>query len=210
MVLRAIKSRRSIRDFKERLPIKKEDLQVILEAARWAPSAKNLQTTEYIIVKDDGKKRKLADIACQDQPMRAPVCIVLVGDLKRAALCEKVSYHALTTAERGRDMFIYLDAAAAAQNMLLAATELGLGSLWISSFDDKELVKLLKLPEHYKPIAIMCFGNPLYEDVEVPPRRSLEEVLHLDEWSQKEHDPTLIEYSKKVNTPKYQTFSRSR
>jgi len=210
LVHRAIKERRSIRHFRERSPIEKEHVKKIIEAGHWAPSAKNLQTTEYIVVTDEERKKKLAEIARQDQPLRAPLSIVLVGDMKRAAFCEQVSQHDTTTAERGIKMFMYLNAGAAAQNMLLTAHELGLGSLWISSFDDEEMTELLDLPAHYKPMAILCFGKPAYEQVEAPLKRDINEVLHHDRWTPKQHDPKVVEHCKNINTPEYRTIPKKR
>jgi len=147
-VIDAIRSRRSVRFFKEGDEISKTDLRVILESGRWAPSAKNLQPIEYIIVNDRGVREKLSRACNQDQPSKAPAVIVVLGNLQISAKLGEIAANPSSTSYRSTHMFIHMDAAAAIENMLLTATSMGLDSLWISSFADNDVHAALELPEH--------------------------------------------------------------
>ena len=72
------KRRRSVRDFKERDEISNKDRNLILEAARWAPSAKNLQPIEYVIVKDGDVRKGLSAACHQNQPEKAPLNRIII------------------------------------------------------------------------------------------------------------------------------------
>lgn len=195
--LEIIRKRRSVRFFRKDENIPDKDLELILDAGRWAPSARNLQPIEYIVIRDLNVRKGLAGISRQSQPKDAPVSIIVLGDVERARLVGKVSPHDVTTSKKGETMFLYLDAGAAIQNMLLVAYSLGWGSLWISAFDEKALVKLLKTPKHYKPLAIVCLGKPAKEPV-TPPKRRWADIVSWGEWSLKDKDESYLEYSRKV------------
>ena len=190
-------SRRSIRKFNEN-EVTHQEIMYLLNAARHAPSARNIQPIEYILVKNKEKKKKLAKISRQNQPETSSVSIIVVGDLNLANLVGKISPHDVTTSEKGVNMFIYMDAAAAIQNMILAAHKIKLGSLWISSFDEKSLKELIKLPEDHVPLGIICFGK--YDDVpKKPPKRKINEILHLEDYKEKKHDLKHLNFSHLIN-----------
>jgi nitroreductase len=192
-VLDDIKTRRSIRVFNDE-SVDDSEILNILDAARHAPSARNIQPIEYIIVKDKDIKEKLSKAARQSQPTQAPVSIVVIGDKSRAGIAGKLSIHDTTTNNKGTDVFIYMDAAAAVQNMLLTAHNMGIGSLWISSFDAEVVSQALNLPEDHVPLAIIPLGR--YEkNTFKPPRRSLDELVHFDGYEEKNHDPRHYNFS---------------
>jgi nitroreductase len=196
--LDVIKERRTCRFFKTGEDVPDTDIKLILEAARWAPSARNLQPLEYIIVKDAERRKKLAEYARQPQPTDAPVSIIVIGDLKRARMVGDVSPHDTTTHIKGLKMFLYMDAAAAIENMLLVAESLGYNTLWIASFDEDGLEEYLKLPERFIPVSMVCIGRKA-RDIQVPPKRSLESRVHHEEWQPKDQDESHIGFSKKIN-----------
>src|SRR3990170_390322 len=82
---------------------------------------------------------------------------------------------------RGRDLYALQDAAAATENLLLAAHAEGLGSVWIGAFDEGAVVRLLDLPRHVRPVALLPIGEPA-EDPAAPERLPLSEILHWDRW----------------------------
>lgn len=195
----AIAGRRSNRFFDETGLVLEHEIEAIIESARWAPSARNLQPLEYIIVRDIEKRKKLAQICRQPQPQKAPASIIVTANKKIAGRVGEISPHDITTTEKGVERFIYMDAAAAIQNMLLTAHHLKIGSLWISSFDDQELVRLLNTPEHITPVAVVCLGKAAREPV-TPPKKTLKETVHREEWSDRTlDDKTYLDFSRKIN-----------
>ena len=188
-----IKSRRSIRLYSNEA-IGDDDIFQVLDAARHAPSARNIQPIEYIVIRDQKTRDKLSQISRQNQPSMAPVSIVVIGDLKRAGFAGSLSIHDTTTRDKGVNFFVYMDAAAAIQNMLLASQHNGIGSLWISSFDIEGLQKMLQLPDDHIPLAIITLGK--YDKTPItPPRRNLDEIVHFEEYTEKNHDPRHYNFS---------------
>ena len=171
-VLEAIKSRRSIRKFQRR-DILEGDLKIILEAAIWAPSAGNLQPWEFIIIKNNDLKRKIAMAAYgQMWIAEAPVVIIVCANIPRTS-----RYYG----ERGRTLYCIQDTAAAIQNMLLAAHALGYGGCWVGAFSEEEVKRILEIPEHVRPVAIIPIGVPA-EKPRPPPRRNLDQLIHYEKY----------------------------
>lgn len=139
----------SIRVFEQR-EIPDATLSRILEAGSWAPSAGNLQPWFFYVVKKQDIKDKLAE-ACNDQTQvsRAPVVIVIMADPARSN--EKYG-------ERGAQLYCLQDTAAAAQNMLLAAKGLGIGSCWVGAFDEPAIQRILEATPRLRAVAIICLG----------------------------------------------------
>lgn len=164
----AIKNRRSVRAYKHD-PIPEETLNKILDAARFAPSAGNRQSWEFIVIRDPVIKRYLRNAALgQAMIEEAPVTIVVCANEARSASIY---------GDRGRKFYCLLDAAAAIQNMLLAAYALGLGTCWIGAFEDEIIVNILNLPKGVRPIAIVPIGYS--NDTPHPPTRiALKDFIH--------------------------------
>ncbi|HVN33192.1 MAG TPA: nitroreductase family protein [Thermoanaerobaculaceae bacterium] len=127
-------------------------LEHILEAAVWAPSAGNLQPWRFIVVTSDALKAQLAAAAHQDFVAEAPVVIVV---------CAVPGESARRYGERGRSLYCLQDTAAATQSILLAATELGLGSCWVGAFEERAAAAALGLPPVVRPVALIPVGQPL-------------------------------------------------
>ncbi|MBD3388224.1 MAG: hypothetical protein GF416_04020 [Candidatus Altiarchaeales archaeon] len=197
-LLELIKRRRSCRFFDSSKRVTKRDLMAILEAGRWAPSARNLQPLEFIIVKDNQGRDRLSEFSRQKHPSESPVSVVVVGDLKRAKDVGDISPHDTTTHLRGMKTFMFMDAAASIQNMLLMAESLGYNTLWISSFDEEALEDFLGLPDRFMPVAIICIGKTRKE-IQVPPKRTLGKRVHQGSWSPRHQDESHIGFSKKIN-----------
>ncbi|MHA1616231.1 MAG: nitroreductase family protein [Candidatus Njordarchaeales archaeon] len=174
-VFECIKTRRSIRKFLPD-PVKEEDLNKILDAARWAPSAGNLQPWEFIVVRDPERKEAIARAALNQRFIaEAPVVIVVCANIPRTAS---------RYGERGETLYCIQDTAAATQNMLLAAHALGYGTCWVGAFREEEVKRILNIPPDVRPVAIIPLGKP----AEQPPPRGrypLEEVVHYEEYGRK-------------------------
>lgn len=167
-VMEAIKRRRSVRRFKSD-PVGEEDLQKILNAARWAPSAGNMQPLELVIVKDEEVKQRLARAAL-DQTFIAEAPVVIV-------VCANVPRTTRRYGHRGTKLYVIQDTAAATQNIHLAAYSLGYSTCWVGAYDDKEVARAIEVPESVRPLAIIPLGKPA-EEPSPPSRLPLDEIVH--------------------------------
>ena len=167
-MLDIILTRRSIRKYKN-TPVSESDIKKLLEAAMAAPSAGNSQPWEFIIIND----RKILDEIPKFHPYsqmlkEAPLAIVVCGDLKK---------------EKYRDRWP-LDCSAAAQNILLAAHSLGLGTVWLGIYPEKEridnTVNLLRIPQEVIPLCIIAVGYP--DEIKPPSHRYKEENIHFNKF----------------------------
>lgn len=165
-VLEVISRRRSIRRFRPD-PIPRETLLCLLEAACQAPSAGNLQPWEFYVVTDPVARKGLSAAASQRFVSEAPVVIVVCAVLERSA----VHY-----GDRGSHLYCLQDTAAAIQNILLAATALGLGACWVGAFREDRVSEALGLPAGRRPVALIPVGYPVAEPL-APPRRAPDEVI---------------------------------
>ena len=196
-----IKKRRSVRCFKRKDKIAKDDIEHILEAAKWAPSARNLQPIEFIIIDDQNTKKALSGACHQNQPEQVPLVIAVIGNLDVCRKLGQISSHRVTTSYKGTHVFIYMDAGACIENMLLQATSRGIDSLWISSFDNEAVAEILLLPENYLPLAIVCFGHRLMPPFS-PQKRKIEDRLYFNHFENKKHDFSYLEECKLINEEK--------
>ena len=168
-VIEAIEERRSIHGFEE-TSIPDATIGRLIESARLAPSAGNLEPWKFVVVQRGELKHSLAAAAFDQRFIaEAPVCIVVCAEPERSA----VQY-----GERGANLYCLLDAAAAVQNILLTTTAYGLGSCWVGAFDEEKVKTVLGLGPEYRPIAIIPVGYPTEEPSEIP-RRSIEETTLL-------------------------------
>ncbi len=167
-----LRARRSIRAFRPD-PLPEELLKELVALANWAPSAGNLQSRDFVFVRDAALRRALAHSALdQEFVAQAPAVLVVCTDDQRA----RARY-----GKRGQDLYTIQDAAAAAQNFLLAAHDAGLGTAWVGAFDEDAVRRLLKLPRHVRPVALIPVGIPA-EHPEPPERLPLSDMLHWDRW----------------------------
>jgi len=145
-LLEIIKNRRSIRVFKKQA-VTQDIIEKLLEAARWAPSAGNVQPWTFVVVSSQKMKRNLSMAAFGQKDLEeASVVFVVCADEKLA----EQSY-----AERGKSLFCIQDTAAAIQNILLTAYSLGLGSCWIGAFKEDEIRQVIKAPKEMRPKALI-------------------------------------------------------
>lgn len=170
---KTVKTRRSVRSFKEE-EISQETVEKILKAGIWAPSAGNRQSWEFVVIKEGYNQEELVKGALgQNFIAEAPIVIVVGANIKRSAQ---------RYGERGRNLYCLLDAAAAIQNMLLTAHELGLGTCWIGAFRDEEVKEIVQFPDYVRPVAIIPIGKPA-ESPSAPSRYPLDQVVHEEQFS---------------------------
>ena len=168
-VFTIIGKRRSIRSYKKE-PVEKKKLNRILEAGRLAPSASNRQPWRFIIVTDEKVKEKLRVAYDEEWFVSAPVIIIGCAVPEEAWMRMD-----------GQEYWM-VDVAIAMQNMILTATELGLGTCWIADFDEKAIQKALNLPSNTRVVAMTPLGHPAEEKHPVRDRRPLAEIVHHEHW----------------------------
>jgi len=170
-IIDTIKTRRSIRNFKD-TPVEKEKLDQVLEAGIMAPSAKNYQSWEFIVVKDSDKIKNISISStgrCRFEGV--PVMIAVCSDMTRVA----------GSTEERRNRFSIQDCAAATQNILLAAHSLGLGTCWVGSYDETLVREELNIPGHLRLLTLIPVGYPAEQPL-APERKPLNEVVHEEEF----------------------------
>jgi len=164
-----IAKRASIRKFKP-LDLKEGDLEKILKAGMEAPSAVNKRPYAFVVIKDKAIWGEEAERVDHTTPImrQAPISIAVIGDSSKMIT----------------DFFMYEDAASVTENMLLAATALGYGSLWngirINGENQKYFDKALHLPADKSVLMIIAFGYP---DMDNPRKDRFDNSLvHYEKW----------------------------
>jgi len=166
--------RRSIRKFTEK-PVERELLLELVEKASMAPSASNLQAWRFCIIDDPELVRKV-DMFSPGLSGKPPVII---------AICSDYAYAESKTS--GSNYKVYgciMDASMAAENLMLAAADAGLGTCAIKSYNDAAVRKLLKLPETMHLEILITVGYPENEP-NCPKRKGLDEIAFFNTWEEK-------------------------
>jgi nitroreductase len=181
--LEAIRTRRSIRRFQDQ-DVENEKLQAILEAARMAPSWANMQCWRFVVVKDRSVRQQISELSYVESFLapkgykanpskkgiaEAPVVIIACADPSQSGVLWDQRYY-LT------------DVGIAAQNLMLAVHDLGLGSVFVGVFDEEKLRELLGIPAGIRIVGIFPVGYPLSEKKEGPPRKILGEIVCYEKW----------------------------
>ena len=180
-ILEAIKQRRSIRHYKT-TPLDDKTIEVVLEAARWAPSWANTQCWRFIVVRDNNLKAELASTLRETNPAResiinAPVVIVACAELRKAGFSRNTGQ---PSTDKGEYWYMF-DVALAMQNLVLAAHSLGLGTVHVGSFDAKKAASFLKVPEGFCVVEMTPLGHP-DQDPSPRPRKELSEIVFYDKY----------------------------
>ena len=181
-VIAQLKERKSVRVFTEK-PITPEEVSAILEAAVNAPTAGNQQLYTIIHVTDPKLKEQLAE-SCDHQPFiaKAPLVLVFCADCRKwyKAFLE----YGCDPREPGLGdlMLAISDTNIAAQNAVVAAQSLGIGSCYIGDIMEnaEQQRQLLCLPDYVFPAAMLVFGYPTDEQLErqKPPRSEMQYIVH--------------------------------
>ncbi len=162
-----VERRRSVRRFSG-AAVSEAALRQVLEAARLAPSAGNLQAWRVVVARDGGARKALARAAlCQEFVAQAPVALVFIA-------CSDTSGRKY--GRRGRDLYAAQDATIAATFAMLAVEALGLGTVWVGAFDTEDVARVVGCGAGETPVAILPVGTPA-EAPAAAERRSLEAVV---------------------------------
>jgi nitroreductase len=141
-VIDVIINRRSIRKYEDK-DIPRDILEKIMESGRQSPSAANRQPYHFIVVTNSELKKQLPGLVSRFIK-NAPVVIVGCANPK-----------ALLTGK-----WAVIDTTIALENMVLAASSLGIGSCWIGSFNEQKVKDKLQIPESWKVVALLSLGYP--------------------------------------------------
>jgi len=160
--------RHSIRAFTDQ-PIAEDVLNRILESVNRAPSAGNLQAFDiYQVTTQEHKEALMRASYDQEFLVQAPVVLVF---------CAVPSRSAVRYTERGETLYCIQDATIACTFAMLAATALGLGSVWVGAFDEETVSKIICAEPEHRPVAMLPIGYP-NATPRIRPRRALEEIVH--------------------------------
>ena len=163
--LEILKTRRSIREYADK-EIARDVLEEMVDAGRFAPTARNVQPWEFIVITQAPTLKKLAELAENGRFLdRAKACI--------AVFCADTKY--------------YLeDGCAATCNIMLAAAALGIGSCWVAG-DKKpycaDVAKLLNASVAYKLVSLIALGYPKSKDnFNIAQKKGLKELIHWEKF----------------------------
>jgi len=171
-IFQAIRDRRSIRKYKE-IPVEREKIDQVLDAARLAPSWKNQQCWRFLVLTAPDKRALLLEAFPDDNPGKkaiamAPVVIVVCADPSESDV------------ENGIEYFV-ADTAIAFEHLCLSAHALGLGTCWMGWYDEAGIKSSLGIPKSIRIVGITPLGYPDQEP-KARPRKELSEIAFFDEW----------------------------
>jgi nitroreductase len=166
-VLDAIRKRYSCRAYQDK-SIERDKLDCILEAARLAPSARNMQDWRFVVVTDKAIKSKVAGTTNRPEVFEKAGAII--------AACSNSDY-----VMRCGQAIGPIDVAIALEHISLQAADLGLGTCWIGSFDAGRVRQILTIPKDVAIIELMAVGYPADSKPE-PKREPMEKIVCYDTW----------------------------
>lgn len=163
--LKLASKRHSVRNFKPDMP-HRENIERIIEAARLAPSAVNLQPWHFFICESDKAKDAIRRCYQRDWFMTAPLYIIVCAD-------PESGWH------RPEDGKIHsdIDAAIATEHICLAAASEGLGTCWVCRFDPQQVINELAIPSPLQPVALIPVGIPADNATRPTTRKPLKEIV---------------------------------
>jgi nitroreductase len=184
--LEAIKNRRSIRKYKSD-PVDDKTLETLLEAARLAPSWSNTQCWKFIVIRDAAAKAALAETVTPHPALgsnpatfairTAPVVIVACAQKAVSGF-----FNGQAATDKGEYWFMF-DVALAMENLMLAATALGLGSVHVGLFDNRKVAQILGIPDDFCVVELAPLGYPEFQP-NPRPRKALAEIVFHEKFGQ--------------------------
>ena len=166
-VSEAIRNRYSCRHYQDK-PLEQHHLAAVLEAARQAPSAKNLQDWRFIVVTDKQTKKKLAAAANNQTFLEEAGAIVVA--------CT-VSDHVMRCGQTVGP----IDVAIALEHMCLQATDLGLATCWIGTFYADKVKSIVGVPENATVIELLALGYPA-DTLKEHRREAMDRIVSFEKW----------------------------
>lgn len=176
-----ILNRRSVRAYNNR-EISHDTIQLLIESAQLAPSGSNTQPWNFIIVKSNEMKSKIAEVDHnQTWMLQAPVFIVCVADI-RVRIQDDIPISLQEESPMEELKQIIRDTSIAAEHIVLTAESVGLSTCWTAWFKQDDIRPILNIPSDKYVVCVITVG---YSDDESPkprPRKNLDSLLHFDKW----------------------------
>jgi len=174
-----IRARTSAREFSDK-DIEDEKITYVLECARLAPSWENKQCWRFIVVKNKETIEQIAKTSIINRWLRkSPVLIVACADPTESGTKNFIEYFTV-------------DVSIALEQLILAATDLGLGSCWIAGFNEEKIKELLEVPKRIRVVALTPLGYPEMRKgiterftqvvLKAKKRKTLDEIVHHEHW----------------------------
>jgi nitroreductase len=170
-----LRKRRMIREYDPDKQIPDKIIRKLLRNADRAPSAGHTQVQEFVIVKDPTTKKKLREVAVdQEYVEEASTLIIVCSNTSRSEKCY---------GRRGREFYSIIDGAFASMLILLTAVNERIGAGFVGAFEDDKVSEILKLPGYVKPIGIVTLGyRKETEPVERFERIPIDDLIHYERW----------------------------
>lgn len=171
-IFQVFRDRRSIRKYKD-TPVETDKIEQILDAARLAPSWKNLQCWRFLVVNNREQKSALLEAFPEENPgtkaiAAAPVVIVICADPSESGIENGIEYYVA-------------DTAIAFEHLCLSAHALGLGTCWMGWYNESVVKKILGIPDAIRVVGVTPLGYPDQEP-KARPRKALSEITFYNRW----------------------------
>lgn len=171
-IFQTIRDRRSIRKYKD-TPVEAEKIDQILDAARLAPSWKNMQCWRFLVIREQARREALLAAFPEDNPGKkalaaAPVVILVCADPAESDVENGIPYY-------------IADTAIAFEHLCLAAHALGLGTCWLGWYDEGKIKEAFAIPEQIRVVGVTPLGYP-DQDPKARPRKELADIAFFDAW----------------------------
>ncbi len=174
-----IQARMSVREYSEK-KVEDEKINYVLECARLAPSFMNKQCWRFIVIQDTQTIEQIAKTTVFNRWLKtAPVVIVACADPTDSGTNNSIEYHTV-------------DVSIALEHIILAATDLGLGTCWIAGFNEEKIKGLLEIPKRIRIVALTPMGYPVDKKgiteqitktlLKANKRKTLDEIVHYEHW----------------------------
>ncbi len=175
-IFQVFRDRRSIRKYKD-TPVEQEKIEQVLDAARLAPSWKNLQCWRFLVLTDADKRAAVLEAFPADNPgtkaiAAAPVVIVVCANPAESDVENGIPYFAV-------------DVAIAFEHLCLAAHAVGLGTCWMGWYDEVQIKQALGIPADIRIVGITPLGYPDQEP-KPRPRKGLSDIAYFNHWKHTE------------------------
>lgn len=164
-----VRKRHSVRGYRPD-PVEEEKLQQVLEAARLAPTAASRQPLHLIVIRTAGRAEELQRIYQRPWFVQAPLLICACAVPAQG-----------WTRHDGKN-YSDVDVSIVMDHLILAATELGLGTCWVAAFNVPAAREVLGLPEAVEPVVFTPLGYPAEHVVPAKKRKELSEMVKYDRW----------------------------
>jgi len=183
-------------------------LREIIDAGRAAATWRNLQSYSIIVTEDQAIKDQIAEWVHMPYVSKCPVFLLFVGDVHRAGIAVEAAGGSIEASGVEPLLVTSVDAALAAQNIMLAAESLGYGGVFIGYVRNfaPQVAELFGLPDHTYPITGLCLGRPI-KKIPAKERLPYETVVFKDKYGQidladlKEYDRTQADYLSSLGAP---------